>query len=86
MGCVGMVLGMVLGAALILWLHQHGITYPGMEEMAVKFNLPARIYPELSTIGLTLGPLCVLVASVVAALYPALRLRRMEPVEAMRAA
>jgi ABC-type lipoprotein release transport system permease subunit len=86
MGIVGMVLGIGLGALLILWLNQHGFSYPGMEEMAGKFNLPSRIYPELSAIGLLMGPLIVLMATVVAALYPALRLRWMEPVEAMRAA
>ena len=86
MGAVGMLLGMALGAALILWLNQRGFTYPGMEEMAGKFNLPSRIYPELSAIGLLTGPTIVLGASVVAALYPALRLHWLKPVEAMRAA
>ncbi len=86
MGTVGMLLGMGLGAVLILWLNQNGFAYPGMEEMAGKFNLPSRIYPELSVIGLLMGPSIVLLASVTAALYPALRLRWMEPVQAMRAA
>ena len=86
MGAVGMLLGMALGAVLILWLSQHGFAYPGMEEMAGKFNLPSRIYPELSAIGLLTGPAIVLLAGVVAAFYPALRLRWMEPVQAMRAA
>lgn len=86
MGFVGLLLGMALGAVLILWLNQHGFSYPGMEEMAGKFNLPSRIYPELSVIGLLVGPTIVLFSSVVAALYPALRLRWMEPVQAMRAA
>jgi putative ABC transport system permease protein len=86
MGFVGMVLGIGLGALLVFWLSQHGFTYPGMDEMAGKFNLPSRIYPELSIIGLLLGPSIILLASVVAALYPALRLRWMEPVQAMRAA
>ena len=86
MGFVGMILGMLLGAALVLWLGQHGFTYPGLEEMGGKFNLPGRIFPELTMVGLLLGPLIVLFASVVASLYPALRLRWMEPVAAMRAA
>ena len=86
MGAVGLILGVGLGALLILWLHGHGFTYPGMEEMAGKFNLPSRIYPEISVIGLLTGPSIVLLASVVAAFYPALRLRWMAPVEAMRAA
>jgi len=86
MGAVGMVLGMVLGGALVLWLNQHGFTYPGLEEMAGKFNLPSRIHPELSTIGLLMGPVIVFVSSVAASLYPAVRLHWMEPVTAMRAA
>ena len=86
MGFVGMVLGMLLGAALVMWLGQHGFTYPGLEEMGGKFNLPGRIYPELTIIGLLLGPLIVLISSVVASLYPALRLHWMEPVAAMRVA
>jgi putative ABC transport system permease protein len=86
MGCVGMLLGMLLGAALVLWLGHSGFTYPGLEEMGGKFNLPGRIYPELTIIGLLTGPLIVLMSSVVASLYPALRLHWMEPVKAMRAA
>ncbi len=86
MGAVGMTLGVVLGGALVLWLHQHGFSYPGMEEMAGKFNLPSRVYPDLSAIGLLMGPVIVLLSSVAASLYPAIRLHWLEPVTAMRAA
>ena len=86
MGWLGMILGMALGGALVWWLGHTGFTYPGLEEMGGKFNLPGRIYPELTLIGLLLGPLIVLIASVVASLYPAIRLRWLEPVAAMRAA
>ena len=86
MGTVGLVLGAVLGGALVLWLSYHGFSYPGMEEMAGKFNLPSRIFPQISAVGLLFGPMIVLLASVVASFYPAIRLRWMEPVAAMRAA
>ena len=86
MGTVGMLLGVVLGGALVVWLHVHGFTYPGLDEMGGKFNLPDRIYPQVTAIGLLLGPMIVLGASVLASLYPAIRLRFMEPVAAMRAA
>jgi len=69
-----------------VWLHFHGFTYPGLEEMGGKFNLPGRIYPTVSIIGLLMGPLIVLGASIVASLYPAARLHWVEPVAAMRAA
>ena len=86
MGTVGLVLGVLLGGALVLWLGHHGFSYPGMEEMAGKFNLPGRIYPQVSFIGLLFGPMIILVSSVIASFYPAIRLRFMEPVAAMRAA
>jgi len=86
MGIVGMALGVLLGGGLVLWLHYQGFSYPGLEEMGGKFNLPGRIYPTVSMIGLLMGPLIVLAASVIASLYPAIRLRWMEPVAAMRAA
>ena len=86
MGIVGMLLGVLLGGALVVWLHFHGFTYPGLEEMGGKFNLPGRIYPTVSIIGLLMGPLIVLGASIVASFYPAIRLHWVEPVAAMRAA
>ncbi len=86
MGAAGLVFGALLGGVLVAWLGQVGFSFPGIEEMAAKFNLPSRIYPQLSLAGLLLGPVVVLLASVAAAFYPALRLRWLEPVEAMRSA
>jgi ABC-type antimicrobial peptide transport system permease subunit len=86
MGLLGMTVGIVFGAVLLAWLGQVGFTYPGLEQMAVQFNLPGRIYPRISATGLLLGPSIVMVSCVVAALYPAIRLYRLEPVAAMRAA
>ncbi len=57
-----------------------------MEEMAVKFNLPSRIYPMPTFMSLLAGPAVVMLFSMLASSYPALRLHRLHPVEAMRAA
>ena len=86
MGTVGLVLGALLGGVLVLWLGYHGFSYPGMEEMAGRFNLPSRIYPQVTLIGLLFGPAVILISSVIASLYPAIRLRWLQPVAAMRAA
>jgi ABC-type lipoprotein release transport system permease subunit len=86
MGAVGLILGVLLGGALVLWLGYHGFSYPGMQEIAGKFNLPGRIYPQVSFLGLLFGPAVILVSSVIASFYPAIKLRFMEPVAAMRAA
>jgi ABC-type lipoprotein release transport system permease subunit len=86
MGLLGLVLGVLLGGALVFYFSIHGFSFPGLDEMAGQFNLPDRIYMQVTAVGLLFGPTVVLIASVLAALYPAARLRWLEPVDAMRAA
>jgi putative ABC transport system permease protein len=86
MGLMGLVLGVILGGAVIVWLGDYGFSYPGMDEMADRFNMPARIYPQLKLFPLLLGPVIVFAGTLIASVYPALRLNWLNPVQAMRAA
>jgi putative ABC transport system permease protein len=86
MGVMGLIIGAALGALVTLWLNARGFSYPGMEEMAVSYNLPPRMYPEISLLTLFAGPTIVFIGTLASALYPALRLHWLQPVEAMRAA
>jgi len=86
MTTLGLLLGVLLGFVITAYLSRVGFTYPGMDEMAVKFNLPDRMYPAISLLSLTLGPAIVALGSLLAAVYPALRLYFLLPIEAMRAA
>lgn len=86
MGSLGTILGMFFGALLTLWVGQVGFTIPGMDEMAAQFNLPSLLYPQLTLLSLTVGPAIVFVFTLLAALYPAIRLQWLQPVDAMRAA
>lgn len=86
MGAIGMVLGAVIGGLITSWFGWKGLNYPGMDEMAATFNLPSRFYPQATLLTLVLGPAVVFVGSVLSAIYPALRLYWLHPVEAMRAA
>lgn len=85
MAALGLILGIVLGATLTLILAHVGFTFPGMGEVMARFNLPERVYPQLSFLSAILGPGIVYLASVLAALYPALRLCFLQPIQAMRA-
>ena len=85
MGAIGAVAGIVLGGLITLYFSINGLTYPGLEEMAAQFNLPARMYPAVTVPSLVLGPLVVFLFTLVATIYPALRLNALRPVEAMRA-
>jgi len=85
MASLGLAIGVFIGYLITAYLSVNGFSYPGMEEMAVKFNLPDRMYPSISLLSLLLGPGIVAIGSLLAAIYPALRLYVLLPIEAMRA-
>ena len=85
MSSLGLVLGAVLGTALTYYISIVGFSYPGMEEMADRFNLDDRIYPSLSLLSIFLGPGIVFICSLIASIYPAVRLYFLQPINAMKA-
>jgi len=85
MSGIGLAIGAVLGIAMTWYLSIVGFSYPGMEEMAVRFNLSDRMYPSLSLVSIMLGPSIVFLFSLLASIYPALRLFFLQPIAAMRA-
>jgi ABC-type lipoprotein release transport system permease subunit len=86
MGLMGVVLGALAGAVVTYYFTANGLSLPGMDEMAAQFNLPARMHPQVTLATLLAGPLIVFLFSLLASLYPALRLHWLQPVAAMRAA
>jgi len=85
MASVGLIIGVLLGSFLSAYFAHTGFAYPGMAELGEKFNMPPVIYPALTPLSVMLGPLVVFLFSLVAAIYPALKLYGLRPVEAMRA-
>lgn len=85
MAGLGWAIGIVLGLLIALYLARAGLTFPGMEAYAEKFNLEARMYPQVSLFAVLIGPSIVFAASLLAALYPALRLLRLTPMKALQA-
>jgi ABC-type lipoprotein release transport system permease subunit len=84
MASLGLLIGLVLGWMLAMYFNSVGFSYPGMEEMAAKFNLPSQMYPSVTFFSMLLGPSVVFLFCLLAAIYPSLRLFRLQPVEAMR--
>ena len=85
MAALGLLIGVLLGAVVAGYLSQAGFAYPGMDELGAKFNMPSVIYPSFDALSLLLGPTVVFVFCLFAAIYPALKLYGLRPVEAMRA-
>jgi len=85
MASLGLLLGVLLGGLVSAYFASVGFAYPGMDEMAAKFNMSPVMYPAVSPVSLLVGPSVVFVFSLFAAIYPALKLYALRPVEAMRA-
>jgi ABC-type antimicrobial peptide transport system permease subunit len=75
----------VVGSLITLYFQAHGIDISGASELLSQFGITGRMYPKLSWLSAFSGPLVVLMVTFFAALYPAIKVRRLQPVEAMRA-
>jgi ABC-type lipoprotein release transport system permease subunit len=86
MTMVGIVIGIIIGC-LVTWYFQiHGIDIAGSSEILKQYGISGRIHPQLSLISAISGPAVVLLITFLAALYPALKVRRLRPVEALASA
>jgi ABC-type antimicrobial peptide transport system permease subunit len=83
---LGIVLGIILGSLVTWYFQVHGILISGASELMRHYGLPERMYPQLSVLSVAIGAGIVLVVTILTALYPALKVRRLRPVEAMTAA
>jgi putative ABC transport system permease protein len=83
---VGLAAGIAIGASIAGWFAIHGIALPGAEGAFAKWGLPGRIHPKLTAFSLLAAPAAIAAFTAVAGIVPFLRLRRLEPVAAMRAA
>lgn len=85
MTLLGIVGGIMIGSLITLYFQTHGFDISGASELLNQFGISGRIYPKLTWLSAISGPLAVLVITFLAALYPALKVQRLHPVEAMRA-
>jgi putative ABC transport system permease protein len=83
---LGLVLGMALGSAATLVYAHVGINMPGAETFFAQWGLPGKLYPRLSLLSLSAGPGVLVICILLAGVFPYRRVRRLEPVAAMRSA
>jgi putative ABC transport system permease protein len=83
MTVIGIVIGIIAGCLITWYFQVHGIVISGMSEVVRQFGIPERMYPKLSFLSVTIGPTLVLFITFFTALYPALKVRRLRPVEAL---
>ena len=81
---LALVIGTLIGLGINIYYAIYGLTFSGMEEIAQMYNMPAVLTPQISVKSVLLGPGVIFIFTLLAALYPAMRIRKLQPVEAMR--
>lgn len=84
MTVIGIVIGIIAGCLLTWYFQVHGLDLGGASELMSQYGISGRMYPQLSLITALSGPGAVLLITFLTALYPAFKVRRLRPVEAMR--
>ena len=82
---IGIGIGIIAGCLLTWYFQVHGLDLGGTSELMSQYGISGRMYPQLSLITALSGPGAVLIITFLTALYPAFKVRRLHPVEAMRA-
>ncbi len=85
MTVIGVLAGIAAGSLITWYFQVNGFVISGMEEIMRQFGLPERIYPQLSLLSIGVGAGIVLVLTCLTALYSALKVRRLKPVQALTA-
>ena len=88
-GCLsilGCAVGLAIGIALVLWLERVGIALGDAGELMRAFHMADRMYPTLNGTVVSKPVVLMILCTQFAGLLPALRVRRILPMEALRAA
>jgi putative ABC transport system permease protein len=83
---LGLGIGIVLGYGISAYFSGVGITFGQMEEIFGRFGLPGAMYPRVDALTLLAGPGLIAICTLLAGIFPYLRVYRLQPVPAMRAA
>ncbi|WKE65249.1 ABC transporter permease [Gallaecimonas kandeliae] len=82
----GLALGIAIGGAITLVTGHYGMSMPGAEAIFSQWGLPGKLYPRLSLLSLSAGPGAMALCIFLSGFIPYLKVRRLAPVDAMRAA
>jgi len=84
LGLAGVLLGALIGLTLVSYFHEVGIDLSSQMTTVTRFYIEPVVHTEINTDHLMDTMLAVLLAACLAAVWPAVRAMRLEPVAALR--
>lgn len=82
---LGLALGIIVGGAVTMYFGVVGFSLPGAEDIQAHWHLPVELHTRLKPLALVLGPGLIVVAALIAVLYPVWKVRKLTTMEALRA-
>lgn len=84
LGVIGIIGGTIIGGGITLQLQSSGMNLAAFSEGLASWGIGAVIYPELGMITIVRAAFVILITCVLASVWPAVKVIRLKPVEAMR--
>lgn len=81
----GLIVGILLGFSLTEYYSIAGIHFEEAQEIFSEYGLPSAMYPQMNWFTLLAGPSVISVSILLSAIFPVVRIYKMEPVPSMRA-
>jgi len=79
----GILVGITMGCCITLILQNIGLVISNTSELMSQYGMPNRIYPQLSLLSVSIGPVAVLLITSLTTLFPILKIQRLKPSEAL---
>jgi len=83
LGILGILFGLAIGLLLVTWFHSAGIDLSAQMDTVARFYVDPIIYTEIDTDHLWQTVGSVMAAAIIAAIVPAWRVTKLQPVEAI---
>jgi ABC-type lipoprotein release transport system permease subunit len=84
LGIVGTSLGILVGSGLTLYVEYTGINFAWFAEGLSSWGTGAIVHPEYRLTSVLIGSLVIVGMCILAAIHPAYKAVRLQPVEAIR--